>query len=252
MLKIRTIPCLLLKNKGLVKTLKFKDTRYIGDPINAVRIFSEKEVHELIFLDITASKENKKISNELIQKVADECYMPFGVGGGITSVEEIREILYNGAEKVIINTAAIENPNLIKDASKIFGNQSIVVCIDAKRKLTGSYEVFIKDGTQPTGLDPIKHAINMEKMGAGEIMINSIDRDGTMKGYDINLIRNIADAVNIPVIACGGAGKIEDLTDAVKNGHASAVSAGSLFVFYGQKKAVLINFPTKEELKKIG
>jgi cyclase len=251
MLQIRVIPCLLLKNEGLVKSIKFKDLRYIGDPINAVKIFSEKEVSELIFLDIMATRQNKKIPMDLIIKIAEECYMPFSIGGGIRSIDDIRNILYNGAEKVVINTAAFENPHLVKEASRIFGNQSIVVSIDVKKKLTGKYEVFTKGGTNSTGMEPLKHALYMEEMGAGELMINSIDRDGTMQGYDINLIRQIADAVSIPVIACGGAGKIEDLAEAVNKSHASAVAAGSFFIFHGPLRGILINFPSKEELEKL-
>jgi cyclase len=251
MLQIRVIPCLLLKNDGLVKSIKFKDLRYIGDPINAVKIFSEKEVSELIFLDIMATRQNKKIPMDLIIKIAEESYMPFSIGGGIRSIDDIKNILYNGAEKVVINTAAFENPHLVKEASRIFGNQSIVVSIDVKKKLTGNYEIFTRGGTSSTGMEPLKHALYMEEMGAGELMINSIDRDGTMQGYDINLVRQIADAVSIPVIACGGAGKIEDLAEAVNKGHASAVAAGSFFIYHGPLRGILINFPSKEDLEKL-
>ena len=251
MINTRVIPCLLLKDKRLVKSIRFKDYIYLGDPINAVKIFSEKEVHELVFFDIMASKEDRTISLDVVRNIADECYMPFSVGGGIKKVEDIRLLLNNGAEKVVINTSAIENPSLIEESAEIFGSQSIVVCIDVKKKLFGSCEVLKKGGTELTGLDPVQHALNIEKLGAGEIIVNSIDRDGTMKGYDIEIIRSISDAVNIPVIACGGAGKIEDLRDAVYKGHASAVAAGSLFVFYGPRKAVLINFPIKQDIKEL-
>ncbi|PIN69085.1 imidazole glycerol phosphate synthase subunit HisF [Candidatus Woesearchaeota archaeon CG11_big_fil_rev_8_21_14_0_20_43_8] len=247
MLKTRVIPCLLLKGKGLVKSIRFKDHRYIGDPMNAVKIFSEKEVHELVFLDITASKEGKRISTSTVADIADECYMPFAVGGGIKTIEDIHELLNNGAEKVSINTAAIENPGLIKEASRIFGNQSILVSIDAKKKMFGGYDVLLKG--KKTGIDPIKHAIDMEKMGAGEIMITSVDNDGKMEGYDLELVKMVSDAVSVPVIACGGAGSVKDLGDAVKTGNASAVAAGSLFVYHGPRRAVLINFPDKEELE---
>jgi len=251
MLKTRVIPVLLLQNKKLVKSIKFKDYTYLGDPINAVKIFSEKEAHELVFFDINASKQNKTISIDTVKKIADECYMPFSVGGGIKTIQDIHKILYNGAEKVVINTTSVKKPDLIKEASEVFGSQSIIVCIDVKRKFTGSYEVYINGGNTKTGLTPLDHAKKMEELGAGEIMINSIDRDGTMRGYDIEIIKKIADSVNIPVIACGGAGKLQDFSEVVYQGHASAVSAGSLFVFYGPKKAVLINFPTIEELEKV-
>jgi cyclase len=249
MLKARVIPCLLLKNKGLVKTVQFKEPRYVGDPINAVWIFNQKEVDELIFLDIMATKERNKPPIELISKISDECFMPLTVGGGIRSVEDIKELLNAGAEKVSINTFAVENPSFIKEASDVFGSQSIVVAIDVKRHKKGLYEVFTNGGTRPAGIDPVSLAVQMAAMGAGEILLNSIDRDGTMKGYDIELIREVSDAVNIPVIACGGAGKLEDLAGAINGGRASAVAAGSFFVFHGRRRAVLINFPTKEELE---
>ena len=248
MLKTRVIPCLLLRDKGLVKTIKFKDSRYIGDPINAVRIFSEKEVHELIFLDINASIKHRKIDIEMVQNIADECYMPFAVGGGITCIEDVDNILRNGAEKVVLNTSAVKNPLLIKEIAEKYGSQSIVVSIDAKKKLLSGYEVMIKGGKEKTSLKPEDHAKNVAKLGAGEIMINSIDNDGQMQGYDLNLIKQVSEAVNIPVIASGGAGIIQHLKEGVKNG-ASALAAGSMFVYHGARRAVLINFPSKEEIE---
>jgi cyclase len=249
MLKARVIPCLLLKNKGLVKTVQFKEPRYVGDPINAVWIFNQKEVDELIFLDIMATKESKKPSIDLISKISDECFMPLTVGGGIRSVEDIKKLLNAGAEKVSINTYAVENPSFIKEASNVFGSQSIVVSIDVKRHKKGLYEAFTRGGSKPAGVDPVSLAVQMADMGAGEMLLNSIDRDGTWEGYDIELIRAVSDAVNIPVIACGGAGKLEDLALAINGGHASAVAAGSFFVFHGRRRAVLINFPSREELE---
>lgn len=249
MSQTRVIPCLLLQDKGLVKTVQFKKARYVGDPINAVRIFNTKEVDELIFLDILASKEGKKLPMDLLSVIANECSMPFAVGGGIRSTASIKEVLNTGAEKVVINTYGVENPSFIKEAASIFGSQSIVVSIDARRVNNGSYEVFTCGGTKATGIAPVSLAVQMETMGAGELMLNSIDKDGTMEGYDLELIKSVSDAVSIPVIACGGAGKIEDFADAVKIGHASAVAAGSMFVFHGRRRAVLISFPTKEELE---
>jgi cyclase len=249
LLRPRVIPCLLLRGEGLEKGVRFKNYKYVGDPINAVRIFSEKEVDELLFLDIFATRENRIPLPDFIQRIADESFMPFGVGGGIRTVQDIRRLLSAGAEKVSINTAAVENPPLIKEASEVFGSQSIVVSIDAKQGWSGSYRVYTRAGTNRTKLDPVSWALQVEDLGAGEILLNSIDRDGTMKGYDLDLIKSVTDAVNIPVIACGGAGKAQDLGDAIRIGGAAAAAAGSLFVFHGPKRAVLINFPSSEELE---
>ena len=250
MLMTRVMPCLLLKNKGLVKTVKFKEPRYIGDPINAVRIFNTKEVDELVFLDINATKENKKPDIELIQKISNECFMPFAYGGGIMDLETVKKIFNLGAEKVVINTKAIEKPEFIKEISDIYGNQSILVSVDVKKSLFGKYEVFSHSKNKSTKIDPVEFAVNMEKMGAGEIFLNSVDNDGMMEGFDLELIKNISVAVGIPVITCGGAGKIEDFGKAIGVG-ASAVAAGSMFVFHGRRRAVLINFPTRDEIEKI-
>lgn len=251
MLKTRVIPCLLLKNQGLVKTVKFKDPKYVGDPINAVRIFNEKEVDELIFLDITASYENRKPNFKLISDIASECFMPFSYGGGIRDLNDIREIFNLGVEKVVINSFAVENPSFIKKASDLYGSQSVVVSIDVKKTLLGKYEMHTAGGKKNLKLDPVTFAKQMEIMGVGEIFLNSIDRDGTMQGYDIELIKKVSESVNIPVIACGGAGKPEDFTDAVKKGGASAVAAGSMFVFHGKHRAVLINYPSIQVLESI-
>jgi cyclase len=245
MLEIRIIPCLLLKNEGLVKTVKFKNPKYVGCPINAVKIFNDKEVDELIFLDISASKENKKPPYGLISCIATECFMPFCYGGGIREPDQIKEILSLGAEKVAINTYALENPGFIREATKIFGSQSIVVAMDVKLNFFGKYRVYDSSKGKTTNLDPIEYARQMEEMGAGEIFLNSVDRDGTFSGYDLELIRRVATALTIPVIACGGAGNPEDLEKAVSEGKASAVAAGSLFVFYGKHRAVLINYPLR-------
>jgi len=247
----RIIPCLLLSGKGLVKGINFRKHQYVGDPINAVYIFNEKEVDELLFLDVSARKENRIPPLDLVEKIADECLMPFGVGGGITNIQEIRNLLSIGAEKVCICTAAIENPNIIKEAADTFGSQSIIVSIDVKKNTWGKYEVYKKCGTKSTGLDPVEYAMRVEKSGAGEILINSIDKDGTMNGYDLEIIKKITDIVSIPVIACGGAGKYSDLAEPINNSNCSASAAGSLFVFHGPRKAVLINYPSKEELEQI-
>lgn len=249
MLKTRVILCLLLKDFGLVKTVKFGDPQYVGDPINAVKIFNEKEVDELVFLDITATAMGKSPDFELLRRIASEAFMPFGYGGGIKSIEDIKRILEIGVEKVVINTHAFSSPEFIKEASQEFGSQSIVVSIDVRKNENGNYSVYINNGKKDTGKNPVEYAKEVEKMGAGEILLNSIDKDGTMEGYDLELIKEVSRAVGIPVIACGGAGKLEDFNEAIKAG-ASAVSAGSMFVFVGSNKAVLINYPKSEELEK--
>lgn len=250
MLQTRVIPCLLLRNQGLVKTVKFKDPKYVGDPINSVKIFNDKEVDELIFLDITATVENRRPPFKLLSEITSECFMPLGYGGGIRSVEDIREILGLGVEKVIINSHAVEDQSFVSRAAELFGSQSIVVSLDVKKSLLGKYEIRTCGERKATGLDPVRFAVQMQERGAGELFLNSIDRDGTQQGYDIDLIRRVTEAVSIPVIACGGAGRLEDFADAVHKGGASAVSAGSFFVFQGKHRAVLISFPTPEELQR--
>jgi len=247
---IRIIPILLLKDAGLVKTQKFKDPKYVGDPLNAVKIFNEKEVDELIFLDITATRDNKKPSLEFLSKVAEECFMPLCYGGGIKTIDEIKAILKVGVEKVAINSYAAENPEFIKQATEQFGSSTIVVSIDVKKSFFGKYEVYTKAGKNNTKLDPVKFAVEMDKMGAGELLVNSIDKDGTMEGYDLELIQRIAKEVSMPVIASGGAGKISHFKEAVDSG-ASAASAGSMFVFHGKHRAVLISYPSQQEIKNL-
>jgi len=251
MLINRVIPCLLLKGQGLVKTVKFKDPKYVGDPINAVRIFNEKEVDELIFLDITATPEKKEPPFRTISEIASECFMPLCYGGGIKTIEHIEKIFSLGVEKVSINTQAAENPALIKQAAELFGSQSIVASIDVKKSLFGKYEVYIQGGRKNTKLAPVSYAKHLEELGVGEIMLNSIDRDGTLQGFDLELTARVVEAVNVPVIACGGAGKVEDLAAAIKQGGASAAAAGSFFVFHGKHRAVLITYPEIAELKRI-
>jgi cyclase len=250
MLNTRVIPCLLLKGQGLVKTVKFKDPKYVGDPINAVKIFNDKEVDELLFLDITATVERKRPPLKVIAEIASECFMPLSYGGGIRTLDDLREIFTVGVEKVCINTHAVDDPSFIGKAADIFGNQSIVVSLDVRKSLFGKYEIYTQSGTKNTKLDPVSFAVRMEQLGAGELFVNSIDRDGTMQGYDIELIRQVSSAVRIPVIACGGAGTIDHLADGVKRGGASAVSAGSMFVFHGKHRAVLISYPGQGELSR--
>ncbi len=249
MLRTRVIPVLLLRGRGLVKTIKFQKPTYVGDPINAVRIFNDKEVDELVFLDITATIENHPPQFDLIQDIATECFMPFGYGGGIHDIETAQRLLKMGSEKVVFNSAAL-NLNLIEEAAEIFGSQSVVISIDVRRQRRGKYLVFTHSGTRNTKKTPVEFAKDVEAAGAGEIFLNSIDRDGTMEGYDLELLHSVTEIVNIPVISAGGAGNLQHFQDAVEQGGASAVAAGSMFVFHGPHRAVLINYPTQEELKK--
>lgn len=242
MFRRRIIPCLLLKNKGLVKTVKFKDSRYVGDPINAVKVFNDKEVDELVFLDITATQEQREPPVDLLANIASEAFMPFAYGGGIRSLDMIRELFRLGIEKAVINSYAFENPSFIKEAADCFGSQSIIVSIDVRKNLFGKYEVCTNGGRKKTGQHPLEYARKMEKLGAGEIFLNAIDRDGMQNGYDIELTKMVSEGVGIPVIACGGAGKVEDFQCAIEEGKASAVAAGSMFVFVGPNRAVLINY----------
>jgi imidazole glycerol-phosphate synthase subunit HisF len=251
MLIARVIPSLLLKNSGLVKGVKFRKHRYVGDPLNAMRIFNEKEVDELIFLDINATAEKRKPPFDMIRLIASECFMPVCYGGGSKEIDDIRKTFGLGIEKVSIGSYSVEKPQFIKEASEEFGSQSIVVCIDVKRGFLGNYEVVTHNGKKKWGLDPVSHAVQMEEMGAGELLVNSVDRDGTMKGYDITLIKKITGSVSIPVIARGGAGRLDHIREVIKAGEASAACAGSLFVFFGKNRAILINYPERRELEKI-
>jgi len=249
-MRYRIIPILLLKNSGLYKGVSFKEHKYIGDPINAIKIFNEKEVDELVFLDITASKEGKSPNLQVLRDIASECFMPLGYGGGITSVEMIREILNVGIEKAIINTQAVRDTKLITDAVNYFGSSTIVASIDAKKNFLGKYQVFINSGSEKTNLNPIEWAKELERLGVGEIIINSIDKDGTMNGYDFELLKAVTHAVKVPVIAAGGASGLNDFVKACTIYGAAAAAAGAQFVFQGKYRAVLITYPNQLELKK--
>ena len=249
MIKPRVIPALLLKGQGLVKTVKFKEPKYLGDPINIVRIFNDKEVDELVLLDITATPEKRGPQFDLLKNIASEAFIPLAYGGGIRSMDDVRKLLSIGIEKLIMNTSAVETPSLVREVADHAGSQAAVVSMDVKRGLLGKYEVFTHCGQKKTGLDPVKHAVEMERMGVGEIIINSIDRDGTMQGYDLDLVRRVADAVSVPVVACGGAGNLSHVSEVIKQGHASAAAAGSIFVFQGPLRGGLISYPTPKELK---
>lgn len=249
MIRPRIIPVLLLRDGGLVKGQKFKDHKYVGDPTNAVRIFNEKEVDELIFLDIGASNNIPKGPNfGLIADIAGEAFFPLGYGGGLENVAQIEKLFSLGIEKAIINSAAFNNPALVKEGAKLAGSSSIVVSIDVKRSIFNKYEVFINNGQTRTKTDPITFAKRMEDLGAGEIILSSINREGTGEGYDLELISAVSDSVDIPVVCLGGAGSARDLNQALESSSISGVAAGDLFVFHGKHKAVLISYISHDEL----
>ncbi len=238
----RLIPCLLLDNGRLVKTVQFRKPVYVGDPINAVKIFNDKEVDELIFLDIDATRSHKRPDFAYLKKIAEQCFMPLCYGGGVTSLEDIGTLFRIGFEKVSINAAAADHPELIGEAARVYGSQSIVGAMDVGKNLFGKAVVRVQNGARNTGYSPREYAKRLEEAGVGEIFLNSITRDGMMSGYDCELIREMSDCVQVPVIACGGAGNLEDCRRAIDSG-ASAAASGSIFVFWGANRAVLINYP---------
>lgn len=249
MRRIRVIPALLVQNGGLVKSVKFRDHKYVGDPINAVKIFNEKEVDELVILDISATLEERGPNMTQIKGLASEAFMPMGYGGGITKLEEINELIAAGIEKVIINMSAFKNPGLVSEAARYVGSQSIVVSMDVRKNFWGKYKVYVRNGSKNTNLDPVQFAKQMVSEGAGELLLTSIDKDGTYSGYDLELIKIVSEAVAVPVVAMGGADQLSDFVKAVNAG-ASAVSAASMFVFQRPHRAVLISYPTQDELNK--
>lgn len=246
--KTRVIPVLLLRGAGLVKTVKFKDPTYIGDPINSVRIFNEKEVDELVFLDILATREQRGPDFELLQDIASEAFMPMAYGGGIRTIDQVKRIFSLGYEKVVINTACYASPSLIEEAVAIFGSQSIVACVDVKKNLWGRYELYSHGNSHKQSVALGDHLRSVERLGVGEIIIHSIDRDGTQSGYDLKLVQLASASVSVPVVACGGASSVDDFVRAVNEAGASAVAAGSMFVFVGPHRAVLINYPDRKVL----
>lgn len=245
----RCIPVLLLQGGALVKTVRFQNPRYIGDPLNAVRIFNEKEVDELVFLDLDASVKGTSIPFQLLEEISGECFMPLSYGGGIKTMEDIRRIIQIGIEKVIIGTEAVENPAFVKQAVVEFGSSTICVSLDIQKTAIG-YQLYTRSGTKLIQKDPIDFAQELEKLGVGELLVHSIDREGMQNGYDLDLVRTLRKVVKIPIIASGGAGTLEHLCEGVQNG-ASAVAAGSMFVFYGRHQAVLISYPDQTALKRI-
>ncbi|HET6891323.1 MAG TPA: AglZ/HisF2 family acetamidino modification protein [Pyrinomonadaceae bacterium] len=248
MFRPRIIPVLLLKDLSLVKSIQFRNYKYIGDPINAVRIFNDLEADELVFLDIIASKRKQLISLDFVKAVGEESQMPFSVGGGIRALGDIEAVIAAGAEKVVLNTCAGRDPDFIRAASDEFGSSTIVVCIDVKRKLFGGERAWILGGNRATRFSPLDFAKLMEDKGAGELIVQSIEKDGTMEGYDIDLIKSISQAVSIPVVALGGAGRNEDLVDGYRYGFANGLAAGSLFVYQDKGRGVLINYPEKRDV----
>lgn len=250
MLRPRVIPTLLLNGRGLCKTKAFKNPVYVGDPINTVRIFNEKEVDEIVVLDINATVEGRAPAFDLIQEIASECFMPVAYGGGVRNLDHVRTIFKSGIEKIVLNAIAEEDLSVVSDIAKYTGSSSVVVAMDVKRKLLGGYDVVVRRADKSTGRSPVDYARLAEKAGAGEILLNSVDRDGSMQGYDLALIELVAAAVNVPVIASGGAGTIDHFAAALKSG-AAAVAAGSMFVFQGRHRAVLISYPTPAEIESL-
>ena len=250
MIKTRVIPCLLLKESGLVKGVGFKNHTYVGDPINAVRIFNDKEVDEMIFLDIDATRIKQGPNFELIKDIASEAFMPFAYGGGVTKIEHIEKLFKLGVEKVVLNTVCGSDLSFLSEASRIAGSQSIVGSIDVKKSLFGKYKVFTNSGRTELKESPIELALSLQNAGVGEIMVTSIDLEGTRKGMDLQLIEAISKAVSVPVVASGGVGDLDHFKQAALAG-ASAVAAGSYFTFHGKHKAVLITYPDYDELERL-
>ena len=247
MLRPRIIPSLLIHDKGLVKTVKFKDHKYIGDPINAVKIFNEKEVDELAIFDIDATVLGNEPNYILIEKLANQSRMPLCYGGGVKTVKQAQKIFSLGVEKIALSSSIIQNPNLITEISEKVGSQSVIVVLDVKKKLLGGYEIYTHNGKKSTGISPIKFAKMAQKFGAGEVIINSIDNDGMMNGFDMNIIAKVREEITIPLTVLGGAANLEDIKKVILKHGIVGVAAGSLFVFRGVYKAVLINYPSKKE-----
>jgi len=252
MLRSRITPCLLVHNKGLVKTVQFKDPKYVGDPINAVKIFNEKEVDELIVLDIDATVEGREPDFTLIKNLAIECRMPFCYGGGVTTVEQAKQVINLGAEKVALSAAAVYNTDLLKKIANAVGVQSVVVVLDVKKKgMLGGYEIYTHNGKRATGLKLKDFVKKLDTIGIGEIVINAVDRDGKMEGFDVNLIDIVRENTEVPITVLGGAGSLDDIKNIIKKYKIIGVAAGSLFVFKGKYKAVLINYPSKKEKQEL-
>jgi cyclase len=248
MLRPRVIPCLLLRGQALVKTVGFRNPSYVGDPINAVRIFNEKEVDELVLLDIAATPNGRGPDFELVRDVASECFMPLAYGGGVRSLEQVRALFAAGVEKVVLNSVLHEDPGFVPLVADAHGNQSVVASIDVTRNAAGVAQVVTRGATLATGLDPVAWAARLVGQGAGELLVTSVDRDGTQSGFDLSLLESITREVDVPVIASGGAGSLLDVRAAIRDAGASAAALGSLAVYFGRHRAVLINFPRRSEI----
>lgn len=251
MLRTRIIPALLLRNESLVKTVRFGDFTYVGDPCNTVRIFNELEVDELLFLDITATNEGRSPNLKVLTEIANECFMPLAYGGGIRSLRDAKSVFGIGFEKVALNSYAMEVPTFISQLASHYGSQAVIVSIDVKKNLFGRYQVRTHAGKKNSGRDPVSWAKEVESLGAGEILLTSIDREGTWSGFDLDLVKSVTDAVDLPVIAHGGAGKVEHIGDVVKEAGAAAVALGSMVVFQKKDVGVLVNFPDASQLKQV-
>lgn len=251
MLRPRIIPSLLIQDNGLVKTVNFKNPKYVGDPINAVKIFNEKAVDELAIFDIDATVKGLEPNYSLIERIANQSRMPLCYGGGVKTVEQAQRIFGLGIEKIALSSAIIDNPHLITDISQRVGAQSVIVVLDVKKKLFGGYEVYTHNGKKGTGVNPFKFIQEVQQLGAGEIVLNSIDQDGVMKGFDVSLIDKAREQTSLPMTVLGGAGSLDDIKKIIDKHNIIGVAAGSLFVFKGIYKAVLINYPLKEEKEKL-
>lgn len=249
MFRPRIIPVLLLDGRALVKTVRFGGGKYIGDPINAVRLFNDLRVDELIFLDISATKERRTISTNLIEEIGDEANMPFAVAGGIRTLDDIRHAIGAGAEKVVLNSHALDDPAFIRAATDTFGSSTISLCMDVKHTWLGSSRVYRHATRQTCPEGPVEYAKRVQELGAGELIVQSVDRDGTMQGYDLPLVRAVSEAVAIPVVALGGAGELSDLAAGYFEAYATGLAAGSLFVYQSRKRGVLINYPSADAIR---
>jgi cyclase len=250
-LRTRVIPCLLLQDGGLVKTIRFRDAKYVGDPINTIKIFNDKEVDELLLLDISASRQKKGPAFDTVSQIASECFMPLCYGGGVSTLSQAKRLVGMGVEKIAINHAALSNPHLVSELADTLGSQAVLASINVKRNWLGKYRVYDSGADKVTSLDPVQHGEYLTGLGAGEVLVNDVDRDGTQQGYNLELIRMFTDRLSVPVIACGGAWTMDNLRAAVVQSRASAVAAGSMFVFQGPHRAVLISYPPYAELERL-
>lgn len=251
MMRTRVIPVLLLRNQGLVKTVKFKDPKYIGDPINSIRIFNEKEVDELIFLDISATPAGRGPNFDVIEDITGEAFMPVAYGGGVTTLSQAERAFGLGIEKIVLNTVTYDSPDVVRSIADKYGRQAVVGSLDARRTMLGRYELTSESGRRKRRVKLEAHLDSLIEMGVGEVLVNSIDRDGSQAGYDLDLLKLVSDRVEVPVVACGGAGCLQDFQRAINDGGCSAVAAGSMFVFNGKHRAVLISYPERAQLKEL-